>query len=203
MSRHLFSTSSLLDSVENHRSHWVLGTGDFSRIPVAYSWIVDRPGRWTPTIAVPTGVMMVYDEQAVWGVQRQGDADGKYRLFKRENSPFSEKEPALPDFRNVGGDPEDQYVWRHDLPVRTRAMLKSADKLYLGTTPVEIPEDDPHAAYEYRRGGSIWVASADDGSKIAEYQIEAPVVWDGMAAAGKKLFLSTTDGAVICFGDSR
>ena len=42
MSRHLFSTSSLLDDAENHRSHWVLGTGDFSRVPVAYSWIVDR-----------------------------------------------------------------------------------------------------------------------------------------------------------------
>ncbi|MHC4404926.1 MAG: outer membrane protein assembly factor BamB family protein, partial [Planctomycetota bacterium] len=45
MSRHLFSTSSLLDGAESHRSHWVLGTGDFSRVPVAYSWIVNRPGK--------------------------------------------------------------------------------------------------------------------------------------------------------------
>ena len=28
--RHLLSTSSLLDDAEVHRSHWVLGTGDFT-----------------------------------------------------------------------------------------------------------------------------------------------------------------------------
>lgn len=28
--------SSWLDGAENHRSHWVFGTGDFSRLPVAY-----------------------------------------------------------------------------------------------------------------------------------------------------------------------
>jgi hypothetical protein len=76
MARHLFSTSSLLDDSENHRSHWVLGTGDFSRVPVAYSWIANRPGKRSPTIAVPAGVLMVYEDQAVWGVKRKGGCEG-------------------------------------------------------------------------------------------------------------------------------
>ena len=203
LTRHLFSTSSLLDDTENHRSHWVLGTGDFSRVPVAYSWIVNRPGgKRRPTIAVPTGVMMVYDENGIWGVRRQGDSNGKYSLFRKENTPFLDDDESLPDFRNIPEDQVDKSVWKINLPVRTKAMLKSGDNLLLAVMPVEIPADDPHAAYEGRMGGMIWVASCQDGSKVAEYQLESPVVWDGMAAANGKLFLSTSDGAVHCLAGS-
>jgi hypothetical protein len=202
MSRHLFSTSSLLDDAENHRSHWVLGTGDFSRVPVAYSWIVNRPGRWNPVIAVPTAVMMVFTDRAAWGVQRKGDANGKYHLFKKDNKPFAEDEKSLPDFRTIPKDQVNKCVWKIDLPVRTRAMVKAGDNLFMGVMPLAIPDDDPHAAYEGRKGGMIWTVSAKDGSKLADYPLESPVVWDGMAAADEKLFLSTLDGAVLCFAGS-
>lgn len=196
--RHLFSTSSLLDDAENHRSHWVLGTGDFSRVPVAYSWIVNRPGTRNPTIAVPTGVAMVYDEQAVWGVRRKGDSNGQYSLFKKQNSPFSETDASLPDFRKIPKDPVDPCVWIHDLPVRTRAILKSGEHLFLAVMPAEIPQDDPHAAYEGRLGGMVWVVAAQDGGKVAEYKLDSPAVWDGMAAADGRLYISTQDGNVTC-----
>jgi hypothetical protein len=197
-SRHLFSTSSLLDDAENHRSHWVLGSGDFSRVPVAYSWIVNRPGSRMPTIAVPTGVMMVFDRQAVWGVRRQGNSDGRYRLFKMENRPFDAGEAAPPDFRRLAREQVQPNLWQHDLPARTTAMLKSGDHLFLGTSPVDIPADDPYAAYEGRLGGAIWVYSAADGVKRAELPLKSPPVWDGMAAAGGKLFLAAADGSVVC-----
>ena len=160
MSRHLFSTSSLLDDAENHRSHWVLGTGDFSRIPVAYSWIVNRPGRRSPDIAVPTGVSMVYDDRAVWGVKRKGDANGNYSVFQKENIPFSDTEEFLPDFREIPREQVDASVWMRDLPVRTTAILKSGDYLFMGVVSAEIPQDDPHAAYEGRKGGMIWIIAA-------------------------------------------
>jgi outer membrane protein assembly factor BamB len=203
MSRHLFSTSSLLDDSESHRSHWVLGTGDFSRIPVAYSWIVNRPGKRMPTIAVPTGIMMVYDDHAIWGTRNQGDANGKYHLFKSRNRPFSDDEKPLPDFRKIPASKVNQYVWKNDLPVRTTAMLKSGNNLYLGVTPIEIAADDPHAAYEGRSGAVVWVCSEEDGRKVAQYKLESPVVWDGMAAAGEKLFVSTSHGSLVCFAPAR
>jgi len=46
----------------------------------------------------------------------------------------------------------------------------------------------------------VWVASEADGSHLAEHPLKSPVVWDGMAAADGKLFLSTADGTVICLG---
>jgi outer membrane protein assembly factor BamB len=202
MTRHLFSTSALLDDAENHRSHWVLGTGDFSRIPVAYSWIANRPGRWNPTIAVPTGVLMVYDDQAVWAVRRKGDSNGKYSLYKKENTPFLKNEESLPDFRKIPEDQVDLCIWVRDLPVRTRTMLKSGENLFLGVMPVDIPQDDPHAAYEGRRGGMIWVVDARDGGKVAEYEMDAAAVWDGMAAANRRLYISTIDGSIICMAHS-
>ncbi len=198
-SRHLFSTSSLLDDAENHRSHWVLGSGDFSRVPVAYSWIVNRPGRRMPTIAVPTGLMMVFDTQAVWGVRRKGNSDGRYALFKMANRPFDAGEAAPPDFRRLPKDQVQPNLWQFDLPVRATALLKSGDRLYLGTSPVEIPPDDPYAAYQGRLGGAVWVCSADDGAKQAELPLESPPVWDGMAASNGKLFVASARGWVTCF----
>lgn len=202
MARHLFSTSSLLDDSENHRSHWVLGTGDFSRIPVAYSWIVNRPGKRSPTIAVPVGVLMVYEDRAVWGVKRKGDAMGTYSVFQKENTPFSDTEESLPDFRKIPRDQVDKSVWTRDLPVRPRAMLKSGDHLFMGVMPVGISQNDPHAAYEGREGGKIWIAGAKNGRKVTEYELGAPVVWDGMAAAHGRLFMSTTNGSVVCWAGS-
>ena len=67
-----------------------------------------------------------------------------------------------------------------------------------GVMPTEIPTGDPHAAYDGRLGGSLWVCSAHDGSKLGEYALSGPVNWDGMAAAGKRLYLSTADGQLMC-----
>lgn len=202
MSRHLFSTSSLLDDYENHRSHWFLGTGDFSRIPVAYSWIVNSRDarRRDSATAVPYGVTLVFDDTAVWGVHRQGRADGNYTVFRRENHPFSASEPSLPDIRNLPKDAHPYpYVWSEPLTLRPRALLKSGDLLFLGATPTTIPADDPHAAYDGRLGGEIRVFRAKDGSQVASYPLASPVVWDGMAAANQRLYVSTTDGSVRCF----
>ena len=206
MSRHLFSTSSLLDGTENHRSHWILGTGDFRGLPVAYSWIVNRQRRREGeiSIAVPYGLMMVYDTHAVWGVHRKGRADGNYALFERRNRPFAKGERPLPDFRRLPKDTQPfPYVWSRDIKIRPRALLKSRDKLFIGAMPTDIPKDDPHAAYEGREGGMLWVVSAEDGGKIAEYKLASPVVWDGMAAANGRLFISTSNGSILCYAEDK
>ena len=197
--RHLFSTAGLLDEAENHRSHWVLGTGDFSKVPVAYSWVVNRRGRWGPGVAVPTGVMMAFTERAVWVAQRKGDANGKYQLLRKANTPFSQDEKSLPDFRKVSADQAGKPAWLVDLPVRPRAMLKAGENLILGCMPIEGLPDDPHAAYEGRRGGMIRIVSAADGKDLAEYKLDAPVVWDGLAAAGGRLFVTTAGGEIQCW----
>ncbi len=198
LSRHLFSTSGMLDDTENHRSHWVLGTGDFKDVPVAYSWIVNGRGKRDPTIAVPTGLMMAFDDRAVWAVERRGTS-GTYVLSMKENEPFSLNEAYLPDFRPAAQAKHNVALWTAPLTIRPRALLKAGAQLYVGGARPGLPNDDPHALYEGRTGGVLYVASTQDGSEVAEYPLDAPVVWDGLAAANGKLFVSTEDGHVHCF----
>lgn len=203
MARHLFSTSSLLDDAENHRSHWVLGTGDFSRVPVAYSWIVNSRGarRRGTGLAAPYGVLLAFDGQGVWGAHRNGEADGKYTVFQREHTSLLESAKGLPDFRPLGNDEQPfPYVWRRGLDERPRALIKAGGKLILATTPTVIPQDDPHAAYEGRLGGRIAILDAASGDVLAAHALDAPVAWDGLAAAHGRLYAAQENGVLLCLG---
>ena len=46
----------------------------------------------------------------------------------------------------------------------------------------------------------LLAVSTSDGKKLAEYRLDAPPVFDGLAAAGGQLYLATIDGKVVCFG---
>ena len=47
----------------------------------------------------------------------------------------------------------------------------------------------------------LWdVVSAADGSQLAGGQLPSAPVFDGMAAAGGRLFIALTDGSVVCLG---
>jgi hypothetical protein len=55
-------------------------------------------------------------------------------------------------------------------------------------------------AYEGKQGSVLRVISIDDGTAIAEYELPAPPIFDGMSAADGKLFISLNSGAVVCLG---
>jgi len=198
-SRHLFSTSTLLDDAEVHRSHWVLGTGDFSRMPVAYSWIIFNPNRFGYRLGVPHGLMLAFDKNTAWGVRRTNDY--AYKLFADKNAAFNCDEPFLPDFRESSKENAPSPTWSVDLPTRPRAMLRAGTTLFIGGMPREIDQADLSAAYEGRKGGLLWAVSAADGGRTAEYKLQSPPVWDGMAAANGRLYIASADGDVLCMGE--
>lgn len=45
----------------------------------------------------------------------------------------------------------------------------------------------------------LWVASATNGKKLGEYNLESPPVWDSLAAVNGRLHFCTADGRVHCF----
>ena len=59
--------------------------------------------------------------------------------------------------------------------------------------------DRQNAALKGREGALLWVASAASGQKLAQYHLESLPVWDGMAAAGGRLYMTMADGRVICW----
>jgi outer membrane protein assembly factor BamB len=55
-------------------------------------------------------------------------------------------------------------------------------------------------AWQGNKGGLLVAFSADNGNTLAEYNLEYPPVFDGMAAANGRLYLSLKNGKVLCFG---
>ena len=201
LGRHLFSTNRLLDGAENHRCHWVLGTGDFRRLPVAYSWIANSPrSRWGVRLARPYGLLLAFDDQRAWGVRRRNG----YLLFSLPNRPFSPKEKPTPDFRKASEVGEEKFLWSSPLSFRPRALVRAGKALIVAGVP-PLAGDDPKSveAFEGRDGGVVAAYSTAEGKKLWEMQVEAAPAWDGAAVAGGRLVLAATDGSVMAFGAAR
>jgi len=54
-----------------------------------------------------------------------------------------------------------------------------------------------------RAGGVLWLPATADGNKLAQLDLNAPPVWDGLAVGENKLFVSTLDGTVICLAGTQ
>ena len=110
-----------------------------------------------------------------------------------------------------------EYRWRLDQPaMQVRAMAAAKNVLVAAGHPDVIDErrafrlpDDEEVNQHLRRqadalagrcGGQLWLVSKADGSPIARYRLVSPPVFDGLAAAGGRVFLCTLDGKVLCLG---
>ncbi len=92
--------------------------------------------------------------------------------------------------------------WIADIPITGKALIKAGDNLFVAGSTVLYPADQfekIEAGYEGRGGGTLWVASAKNGDKLAQYKLDAPPTWDGMAVADGKLIVALQDGTVQCF----
>jgi hypothetical protein len=76
-------------------------------------------------------------------------------------------------------------------------MVLAGDTLFvagpLGETHVSL------AAFRGKEGIRLRALATADGKKLAELEIDAIPVFDGMAAAGGKIYLATKDGKLTCF----
>jgi len=90
--------------------------------------------------------------------------------------------------------------WQKMIPLRIRAMLLADDRLIAAGTPDVLDPDDPLSAFEGRQGALLEVFSAKDGSLLESQPLPSLPAFDGLSAAGGRLYLSTLDGKIICFG---
>ena len=107
--------------------------------------------------------------------------------------------PGGKGYELFAADRSGKKRWSLRVPVRVTSMVLAGDTLFAAGTPDVIDPDDPWAAYEGKRGGRLLALSAEDGKILAEYELEAPPVLDGLAAARGCLWVSTIDGRVTCF----
>jgi len=135
--------------------------------------------------------LLVFDAHTAYGV-KPFDANARHsRAIFRPGSKgyqlFANKRPGH------------QALWTQRVPVRIRAMVLADSTLFVAGTPDVIDPDDPWSSFDGKKGGVLWAISTADGKKLAEYDLESPPVFDGMAAAQEKLYVATADGNVVCF----
>lgn len=163
---HLFSTSGFLhDPIEEARTHWVLGDGDFSQYPLPYTRYVGA-GEKNPAC----GLILAYDSDTAWSVLRERRYS-KAAVCNLVATPLTK-----------GGETSG---WKVPLgEFAPKSILKSGNCL------VVIGMANDKSVVQFH--------SVDGGEKLSAIELDAPAVWDGIAAADGRLFVSLSDGRVVC-----
>ena len=212
---HLFSITGLLGEEWFVRSYWILGAG----MPGA-GW-----GGWANAAnRYPAGRILCFDEDAVYGYGRQKVAGGPtghkadaYHLFSMgrtaaEPQPAPQPEPQPGKKRSKGkkGPTKATPRWSDAESLIVRAMVLGADRLAIAG-PVDLGKKEPNvlafqneaealAGFEGSKGVWLRVVGASDGKTISQQALPYMPVFDGMAAAGGRLFIALRNGQIVCLG---
>ncbi len=213
---HLFCPTGFLDDTWFHRTYWLYGS----------TWGSGWCGYYVAGRHAPAGKIISVGDDTVYVFGRRPQfyrwtTPMEYRLFaarKQWTPPPKQKAPP----RNKKGAKQQlggpvinpaNYHWTTQVPILVRAMALAGPTLFVAG-PRDVLDETPalirtvfekkrlleaqEAAIKGSRGGLLWAVSAEDGSRLAEIELDAPPVFDGMAAAGGRLYLTTIDGHVEC-----
>jgi outer membrane protein assembly factor BamB len=208
---HLWSSVGFLDDSWWHRTYWQFGTSMRS------GW-----GGWPKAgRTVPAGRLLATDGERIVGFGRnQYDIPGAhvgvdgqeawgpvgnglsrwtfYRLFAR---PLDEDQAEGTAPSSKGGG------WSRRIPVLAQAIVLADNTVFvagpedpLSDRVAHEPSDaDPVAeALNATEGGRLLAVSLADGTILSSRPLESPPVFDGMAAAANRLYVSTKKGQVVC-----
>ncbi len=172
---HLFTLTDFLDDSWPHRSYWIFG----KRCSIS----TGCSGRDRNLIF---GRLLVFDESMIYGYGRRQVhwsnqlQDGAYRLFavKRDDG---------------------KAKWTKSLKIHIRAMIL-ADKVLFVAGP-RMDTSDRQKGFNKSSGAVLMAISASDGSELARYQLDSTPVFDGMAAAYGRLYISMEDGNLLCMSE--
>ena len=132
--------------------------------------------------------MLVFDSQTMCGISTKTGKDGSVKQGVGEWTLYARMAKKGPP------------AWQVSVPVRPRAMLLAGKVLFLAGTPdVEDPKD-PWAAIDGKKGALLWAVSMIDGKRLNEIKLAVAPVWDALAAANGRLYVSMKDGTLACFG---
>jgi hypothetical protein len=207
---HLFSAAGFLDDSWWHRTYWLIGTS-----------MATNYGGW-PRVGsrVPAGRLLAFDGSSVYGFGRsqyihhgahvgldgatvyhfRPERDSSRRFTHYQAFAISRQPPAepAPEQPRSGTQPGKNYRWTRRLPVLARALVLADNTLFLAGLPDIFASDEPAAALAGERGGMLCALASADGKMLARQQWDSSPVFDGMAAAGGRLYVAMMNGAVVC-----
>ena len=188
----------------------IIGRGD------GYSYLWARPGM------LGAGVLRGLETLRVrWragsGIAR---ARGELLVFDRDKAIYGMSSGVRKNKLTIPGKGEYKLFskgaqeWSVQVPVRIESIVLAGKTLFVAGPP-DAPAvvdknvwytfdskkvDDYWAAFDGKKGGELWAFSTTNGEKLSEQKLNAPPVFDGMAAAYGRLYISTKDGKLLCMG---
>ena len=109
-----------------------------------------------------------------------------------------------------------KHLWKQDVPLLARAMVL-ADKTLFVAGPADVIDEEAsfkkltekdaeiqkmlakqNEILEGSEGAMLIAYNAEDGAEVGKFKLDALPVWDGMAVANDRLYLSTTKGEIVC-----
>jgi len=222
---HLFCPVGLLDDTWWHRAYWVVNDQFIAHWS---GWW--RVGNSVPSGRIlsydETSVFGYGRDKYCGGNTGQWRGGEKYRLFACDRpAPRQVQKPVQTRPAKKGATrkkrrprqpalPSGKDRWAVQVPLYVRALVVAGQTMFIAGPPeliqtkgagegalvLENPEE-ALAAWQGAKGALMWAVSTKDGKKLAEYRLDVPPVFDGMAAAGGKLFVSMQDGTVICMAE--
>jgi outer membrane protein assembly factor BamB len=189
---HLYSSAGLIDDMWWHRTYWIWGERAFGR---AAGWAIAGKYR-------PSGRIFALDGPLVYGYdfkEGHGENDkGSHTLFcadkkvEKVDKQLKNNNDAVVKYMTP-----DKVItnWSQDINLCARAMVKAADTLFIAGPKAteEIYFDDKSAS------ASLAAFDVKTGMSLSRIKIGAQPVFDGMAAANGRLYLSDINGNITCF----
>ncbi|MDZ4404610.1 PQQ-binding-like beta-propeller repeat protein [Prosthecobacter sp.] len=111
-----------------------------------------------------------------------------------------------------------KHTWDRFVPIVARSMALAGKTVLVSGAPDTIDEEyaferlaakDPailkeleeqNEALEGRRGAKMWAVNTETGEQSTGLELTSPPVWDGITVAQGRVYVSTMDGKVQCFG---
>ena len=172
---HLFTLTDFLDDSWAHRSYWIFG----KRCSIS-TGCSRRDGN------LIFGRLLVFDESMIYGYGRKQVhwsnqlQDGAYRLFA------------------VNRD-DGKAKWSKSLKIHIRAMVQAGKVIFIAGPRMDT--SDGQIDLNESRSAVLLAISASDGTELARYQLDSTPVFDGMAAAYGRLYVSMENGNLLCMSE--
>ena len=111
-----------------------------------------------------------------------------------------------------------KHTWDRFVPIVARSMALAGKTVLVSGAPDTIDEEyaferlaakDPaildelkeqDEALEGRRGAKMWAVNTETGEQSTGLELTSPPVWDGITVAQGRVYVSTMDGRLQCFG---
>ncbi len=211
-----------IDPYANRKEHLMASTGFLCDSPQHRTyWTIDTELRYGPGGGYdtdgPHGDIIAVDGDTFYEVRgispgrhtKNDDPKKMYRVISGYKLPSGKRGNRI---GNTGGGTVPRMGrwskwarhWTTHIPIAGHAILLGGDRVAVAGVPMraDFSPQDTEDSYEGKKGGVFWTISKSSGQPAGELTLPAPPVWDGLAAAEGKCFITLKNGTVMAVGES-